>query len=124
LVSNFSDYSSKLTAKGSLANDLITDTVIFAHLRSTVREIVALSNKASDVVANLSQTSQNINQKLNDNTNPAGLLLNDKETTIDIKATIKSLQAASAKLDENMEALQHNFLLRGFFKKREKEKAK
>lgn len=124
LVSNFSDYSNKLTAKGSLANDLITDTVIFSRLRSTVREIDALSSRANDVVLTLNQASQNINQKLNDNSNPAGLLLNDKETTAEIKTTIKNLQAASAKLDENMEALQHNFLLRGFFKKREKEKAK
>jgi phospholipid/cholesterol/gamma-HCH transport system substrate-binding protein len=124
MVSNFSNYSSKLTAKGSLASDLVSDTVIFSRLRSTVREIDALANKATDVVSNLNQASQNINQKLNDNSNPAGLLLNDKETTMDIKATIKNLQAASSKLDENMEALQSNFLLRGFFRKREKEKAK
>src|SRR6476620_15741 len=32
MVSNVSDYTSKLTSKGSLANDLITDTVIFSRL--------------------------------------------------------------------------------------------
>ncbi|RYF84425.1 MAG: MCE family protein [Chitinophagaceae bacterium] len=122
MLANFSDYSNKLTAKGSLANDLVTDTVIFSRLRSTVREIDGLSNRANDVVASLSQASQNLNQKLNDNSNPAGLLLNDRETASNIKETIKSLQAASVKLDENMEALQHNFLLRGFFRKKEKAK--
>jgi phospholipid/cholesterol/gamma-HCH transport system substrate-binding protein len=38
--------------------------------------------------------------------------------------TLEHLQSGTAKLDENMEALQHNFLLRGFFKKKEKAEAK
>jgi phospholipid/cholesterol/gamma-HCH transport system substrate-binding protein len=122
MVAGVSDYTARLTAKGSLANELITDTVIFSRLRSTVRQIDALSNRANDVVATLSQASQNISQKLNDNSSPAGLLLNDKQTAEEMKATIRNLQAASLKLDENMEALQHNFLLRGFFKNRNKAK--
>lgn len=124
MVAGVSDYTAQLTRKGSLANDLVTDTVIFSRLRSTVRQIDALSDKANEVVASLNQASQNVQQKLNDNTSPAGLLLNDKETAASLKATIKNLQASTQKLDENMEALQHNFLLRGFFRKREKEKAK
>ena len=38
----------------------------------------------------------------------------------EINATIKNLQTSTQKLDENMEALQHNFLLRGFFRKKAK----
>lgn len=122
MVAGVSDYTAKLTSKGSLANELITDTVIFSRLRSTVRQIDALSDRATAVVATLNQASQNINQKLNDNSSPAGLLLNDKQTAEEMKATIRNLQAASLKLDENMEALQHNFLFRGFFKNRNKAK--
>jgi phospholipid/cholesterol/gamma-HCH transport system substrate-binding protein len=122
MVANANNYTSKLTAKGSLANDLITDTVIFARLRSTVREIDGLSDKANAVMQTLSNASVNINQKLNDNASPVGLLLNDKQTAEEIRATIRNLQAGTQKLDENMEALQHNFLFRGFFKKREKAK--
>jgi len=124
MVANVSDYTSKLTTKGSLANDLITDTVIFSRLRSTVREIDGLSNKANAIVQNLNEASTSIQHKLNDNSSPVGLLLNDQQTAAEIRATIKNLQAGTAKLDENMEALQHNFLLRGFFRKKEKEKSK
>jgi phospholipid/cholesterol/gamma-HCH transport system substrate-binding protein len=124
MVVNVSDYTDKLNTKGSLANDLVTDTVVFSRLRSTVREIDALSNKANDVMLTLNEASRNINQKLNDNASPVGMLLNDKETASELRATIKNLQAGTQKLDENMEALQHNFLLRGFFRKKEKEKAK
>ncbi|HVF95803.1 MAG TPA: MlaD family protein [Flavisolibacter sp.] len=124
MVAGVSDYTNKLTRKGSLANELVTDTVIFSRLRSTVRQIDALSDKANDVMLTLNQATQNVQQKLSDNSTPAGLLLNDRETATDLRATIKNLQASTQKLDENMEALQHNFLLRGFFKKREKEKVK
>ena len=35
-----------------------------------------------------------------------------------------NLNDASTKLNENLEALKHNFLFRGYFRKQEKEKAK
>lgn len=122
LAANLSNYTAQLTAKGSLANDLITDTVLFSRLTHTVKQIDALSDNATQVVNNLGEASRNINQRMNDNTTPVGLLLNDKEVAAGIKATIKNLQASTQKLDENMEALQHNFLLRGFFKNKNKSK--
>ncbi|MDQ6610266.1 MAG: MlaD family protein [Bacteroidota bacterium] len=120
LASNVSNYTAKLSAKGSLANDLVTDTILFSRLRSTVKQIDALSNNAGQVINNLKEASKNINQGMSDQSTSIGLLLHDKETAASIKATIKNLQTSTHKLDENMEALQHNFLLRGFFKNKEK----
>lgn len=122
-VAGVSAYTAKLTAKGSLADDLVTDTVVFARLRNTVREIDALSKNAGNAVADLNSATQNIRQSVNDPSSTFGLLLNDKSTATDIRATIKNLQASTQKLDENMEALQHNFLLRGFFRKKAKREA-
>lgn len=120
MVANVTDYTNRLTAKGSLTNDLVTDTVVFARLRSAVRQIDEAAVSADRIVANLQSTSQNVNQSLADPSSPAGLLLNDKQAAAEIKATIKNLQTSTQKLDENMEALQHNFLLRGFFRKKAK----
>lgn len=123
MLAGVSAYTSQLNRKGSLANDLITDTIVFSRLRSTVRQIDALSEKANDVVVGLNKASENIQQKLNDNSSAVGLLLNDKQTASDLRTSIKYLSTSTQKLDENMEALQHNFLLRGFFRKKEKIKA-
>jgi phospholipid/cholesterol/gamma-HCH transport system substrate-binding protein len=51
------------------------------------------------------------------------LLLNDKEAAENIRVTLRYLQSSSIKLDEDLEAAQHNFLLRGFFKKKAKKEA-
>lgn len=116
LTSNLSDFSDKLHTKGSLANELVTDTIVFAKLRSTVAQIQEVSLHANSVIKNLDNTTKELN-----NTNgTVGLLLNDKETAGNFKNTMLNLEAGTQKLDENMEALQHNFLIRGFFRKKAK----
>ena len=120
LTSNLANYTSKLQSKGSLTNDLITDTVIFSKLRSTVNQIEQVSRSANEIIADLNNTSQ----QLKSTNTPIGILLNDRETAADLKLTLRNLQSGTEKLDENMEALQHNFLLRGFFRKKAKAEAK
>jgi phospholipid/cholesterol/gamma-HCH transport system substrate-binding protein len=51
-------------------------------------------------------------------------LMTDEKFGNTLDSTMSNLQASTKKLDQNMEAAQHNILLRGFFKKQEKAKAK
>jgi phospholipid/cholesterol/gamma-HCH transport system substrate-binding protein len=120
LTASISDYAARLQSKGSLTNDLITDTVIFNRLRSTVAQLQQVSKTANEVTNNFKEVSA----KVNSNNSPVGVLLNDPQAASDLKATLNNLNAGTEKLDQNMEALQHNFLLRGFFKKKEKAEAK
>ena len=62
-----------------------------------------------------------VSERLNQKDNIATVLLNDSSAASSIKATLKNLETSSQKLDADLEAVQHNFLLRGFFKKKEKE---
>jgi phospholipid/cholesterol/gamma-HCH transport system substrate-binding protein len=41
-----------------------------------------------------------------------------------MKSIIVNLNSGSRKLDEDLEVLQHNFLLRGFFRKKARQEAK
>lgn len=62
--------------------------------------------------------------KINSGEGTLGRLINDESMARDIDQTISNLKSSSKGLDENMEAAKHNFLLRGYFKKKEKEEAK
>lgn len=120
LTSNLSEFSKKLNKEGYLLNDLATDTTIVASLKQAAAQLNQVSVSANAVVDNLNATTA----KLNSDEGPVGVLLNDEAAAANIQRTLMNLEAGTKKLDENMEALQHNFLLRGFFKKRTKAEEK
>jgi phospholipid/cholesterol/gamma-HCH transport system substrate-binding protein len=112
LTSNLSAFSTRMNAPGTFSHDLVNDTTLFRKLRASVSEIQSAA-----------QNVRNVTNNLNDKNSAAGVLLNDPQAAADLQATLRNLSAGSAKLDTNMEALQHNFLLRGFFKKKRKQEA-
>jgi phospholipid/cholesterol/gamma-HCH transport system substrate-binding protein len=119
LTADMAAYTSRLQTKGSLTNDLVTDTVIFNRLRTTANQLEDLAAKANEITNDLKLASTNLNNPQT----PIGTLLQDEDAATNLKNTLKNLQSGSEKLDENMEALQHNFLLRGFFRKKAKREA-
>ncbi|RZM27728.1 MAG: MCE family protein [Pedobacter sp.] len=113
-------FSKKLNTKDGLADKLLTDTVVFARLQASVNELQKTARSASAMTENLN----NATSKLNKTDNAAGLLLNDPKTADQVRAIMTNLQSGSHKLDQDLEALQSNFLFRGFFKKKAKEAEK
>jgi len=127
LTSSIADYGDKLNKKGSLANDLVTDTVIYHNLLTSTEHLERLTNSAADATANLKTASVNVTKMSNslDNRNsPLGVLLYDEKTAGHLKATMQNLEGGSQKLDEDLRAVQDNFLLRKYFKKKEKAEKK
>ncbi|HET8828065.1 MAG TPA: MlaD family protein [Pelobium sp.] len=120
MASQLNMFSSKLNTKGGLADELLTDTVVFAKLRSSINELQKTAASTARMTENLDHASG----QLTKSDNAVGILLNDPKTADQVKTLMNNLETSSKKLDENMEALQHNFLLRGFFKKKAKEEAK
>ncbi|MBC7388601.1 MAG: MCE family protein, partial [Opitutaceae bacterium] len=115
MMTAMSEFSSKLNKKGTLANELVTDTQVFKSVRESVYQLNKIADSASAVVNNMKRASENTKT-------PVGVLLHDEQAGANLKATLKNLESGSAKLDEDLEALQHNFLLRGYFKKQTKQK--
>jgi len=62
--------------------------------------------------------------KINSGSGTLGRLIQDSTIAENINQTIVNLKKSSKGLDENMEAAKHNFLLKGFFNKKEKAAAK
>ncbi len=127
LTAAISDYGAKLNTKGSLANDLVTDTTVFNDVQASVKQLKQLTTTAAEATANLKTASSNVSNatsKLENKNSPIGVLLYDEQTAANLKATLRNLEGGTQKLDENMRAAQDNFLLRRYFKKKDKAEAK
>lgn len=97
-------FSQDLNTPGGLPHDLVTDSVIFPSLQASIFRMEAMVDSATLVINNLKAISTDPNS-------PVGILLRDEQTGA-------QLQQVIGNLDEDLEALQHNFLLRRFFRER------
>lgn len=118
---NLNKYTANLNKKGTLANDLMTDTVMFKDLRGTVAKLHEVVNLSRKAIINFENAGNTLNGAMESKNTPIGMFLKDEKTADQIKVTLQYLKDASKKLDEDLEALQHNIFLRGFFKKKAKE---
>ena len=73
-----------------------------------------------NIVTNLNETMTNINH----GKGAVGYLINDPRLAKQIDSTMTNINDASFRLNEDLEALKHNILLRRYFKKQEKAKQK
>lgn len=122
LTASLSSYGNKLNQKGGLAHDLATDTLIMGNVRLTVAKLNETASTARTLVAQLQESAKGITNELTpDRKSPVGVLLHDETAATQIKTTLQNLTSSSRKLDQNLEALQHNFLFRRYFRKQKQE---
>jgi phospholipid/cholesterol/gamma-HCH transport system substrate-binding protein len=119
LAVQLNQFSNKMNTKGGLADKLLTDTSVFNRIKSAASELQQAANNASVLTSNLNKASN----KLNSTDNALGVLLNDPKGAVQVQTTLNNLQQSSIKLNQDLEAAQHNFLLKGFFKKKAKAEA-
>ena len=123
VIANVQQFSEGLHKNGTLANELVSDTQVFNGLRTTMAHLKTASaslDKAAFKVNAITDSLQNTSAALSNKDKPIGLLLNDEQVAQQLKNMIKSLESGSKKLDDDLEAAQHNFLLKGFFKRKNK----
>jgi phospholipid/cholesterol/gamma-HCH transport system substrate-binding protein len=113
------NFSKKINTKGGLADKILTDTVTFNKIQASVAQLQKTVASASQLTENLNTASK----KLTTTDNAIGVLLNDPKGAEQVRTSLNNLQQSSVKLNDDLEAAQHNFLLKGFFKKKAKAQA-
>ena len=114
MVDNLEAFSTRLKQPNGLVDHLISDTTVFRKLQDAVAQL----NQAAASASEFGQSLRNAGKGLNDEHSPVGVLLHDEETADNIERTIKNLRVSSQELSDDLEAIQHSFLLKGFFKKK------
>jgi phospholipid/cholesterol/gamma-HCH transport system substrate-binding protein len=82
--------------------------------------IMASLKVTADNVEIITQQLAEVMLKINGGNGTLGKLIQDTTIAQNLNQTIVNLKKSSKGLGENMEAVKHNFLLRGYFKKRAK----
>lgn len=124
-------YNLKVTTQStskSMANlnKIITDLNNKDNVIGALKDTIT-GKKIKIIIVNLEKSSEQINKtitNLKGGNGALNYLSNDPKLVKQIDSTMINLNQASSKLNENLEALKHNFFFRGYFKKQEKAKAK
>src|SRR5579872_2923934 len=116
MIANLKDFSERLRQPDGLAAQLASDTTVFSHLRGAVARL----DQATQQVSEFSTSLKTAGEGLNDPNSTIGLLLHDGEASDNLQRTLKNLRVSSQELSDDLEAVQHSWLLRGFFRKKDK----
>jgi phospholipid/cholesterol/gamma-HCH transport system substrate-binding protein len=91
------------------SNEPIETDAIMKSLKITADNVAIVSNQLVEIIINI-----------NGGKGTLGRLIQDSTIAENINETIVNLKKSSKGLDENMKAAQENFLLKGYFKRKEK----
>jgi phospholipid/cholesterol/gamma-HCH transport system substrate-binding protein len=130
------NYSIKQISEGNgLLPYLLHDNTIQHQMESFISNLDSLIiEENKPVMANLKTASEDVTvatnelkivlETLNKGEGSATTILRDTAVAQDLKDVFRNLNEGTARFNENMEALKHNFLFKKYFKKQEKERKK
>jgi phospholipid/cholesterol/gamma-HCH transport system substrate-binding protein len=114
-----------LISPGTSNREPVRDNEVLAsHAPVETDQILAGLKTSADNAAIITQQLAEVAYKVNHGRGIISRLLGDTSLGNNLKATMVNLKNGSAGLNENMEAAKHNFLLKGYFKKKKKEEDK
>ncbi|HEY5369784.1 MAG TPA: hypothetical protein VIJ75_12420 [Hanamia sp.] len=109
--------------KGS-AGAILKDTSFAKNLNEAILKIASAGNKADSIATEINEVVTQIRNDLNNGKGTVNALFKDSAMAMKLNASLDNIQKGTDGFNYSMEALKHNFLLRGYFKKLERKKAK
>ena len=111
---------SKVNYDESLASVFLSDSISAQQIKNTIVNLNRSSNGIDSVLNNLND----VILEIKNGKGTLNYMVKDTLLVKNIDETMQNIKEGSVKLNENLEALKHNFLFRGYFKKLERKKLK
>lgn len=108
---------SSLDIENSVAGTLLNNPEEAEKVQTIITKLEKSSKDISLVIDNLNETIINVK----DGDGAFNYLSNNPDFVENLDKTIKNIEKGTDKFNQNMEALKHNFLFRGYFKKLERQ---
>lgn len=103
---------------------VLTDTAFAFNLNNAILKIKSVGDRADELVVAVNEVVADVKQEVHKGKGTVNALLKDSSIVVKINASLDNIQKGTDAFNQNMEAMKHNFLFRGYFKKQEKQKAK
>jgi len=109
--------------KGSVGT-LLTDTAFAYNLNQLMMQYQQVGVQADSLAKEMQAMVASIRQDIDKGPGPVHSLLKDKSISDKLQQSLDNIQKGTDGFNQNMEALKHNFLFRGYFRKLEKKQKK
>lgn len=109
--------------KGSLGA-VLTDTAIAHNLKEAITRIQTVGDNANALAEQLTGLTNNVRDEITNGKGTINALLKDSSLTQRLNNSLSNIEQGTSSFNQSMEALKHNFLLRGYFRKQEKQRKK
>ena len=106
------------------AGVLLSDTAFADNLKQAMLKIQSASDNANQMTIRLNNLVKGINEEISHGKGSLNVLLKDTVFAKNLRMSMDNVQKGTDSFNQDMEALKHNFLLRGYFKKLEKQQQK
>ncbi|OQP53744.1 MlaD family protein [Niastella populi] len=107
--------------KGS-AGAILTDSSLAMNLNEAIAKIKGVGETADELAASLHAVIKDVQQDVYNGNGTVNALLKDSTMVTKINSSLDNIQKGTHSFNQNMEALKHNFLFRGYFRRLERQK--
>ena len=99
---------------------ILNDTISGQKLKNVVTNLETSSNEIQSLLSHVNSVVDD----LNSSEGAYNYIVRDTSIVNSLKATLNNINEGTDKFNQNMEALKHNVLTRGYFKKLERDEQK
>lgn len=120
VVNDLRKVISDIEFEESLLYVLVNDSLAAEQFRAILTHLETTSENINAVVSNL----DDVVMEVKDGEGTFNYIMTDTTLVREIDETVRNVKKGSELLNENLEAMRHNVLFRGYFKKQEKQQRK